>query len=690
MQQVNNALAHLYSDEPLEDCLQECIAVGVALQADELIGWARCELTGYGKGAEPPGYRFVNVQLIGVEHCGGTVTTGPVALDEFDISKWELVTTKKNAVPWSIGDIATQVAKADENHQSYIIVSLLASADQLLREGHRSYTQVYWGVLDDSLNGILQAVRNTGITMLKALTGNGEPEGSEPRRQETALSRDSEGESMATEHKIFISHASADRKLADLLRDTLVLGGIPGNRIFYSSSRATGIPSGTDVRAHLRLELQQAGLVIELISATFLTRPICLLELGAAWALEKPTYPIVVPPLTRDQAVAKIGDVHMGQLGSPEDIDDVFDELHGRLTSDIGVSPTATEWNPVARRFKEGLPAVLAASSTGDASTEGSWDSQIGERETRKRSESMTLAGRGIFKRTRVRGEISIGDIRNWAMCLILASIVTVSSFFAFRGWPKVDVLFHSEYTYRPDPHRYICYVLIGIGLIVAVVSIFEGVASRNLLKSGGLLQSSVVSGHSRIVQVLRSIRFAISLVGGLLVFSGLSGFQDLEGTWVAALAAAGGLALLALVSLASRYGGDSLLTGALLLLAGTFVPVQLNSGEPALGISTLPGALAAVAAIAVGIGWYYWFTPPLLALFIAPAIPMVVLIPYNSYAIIGPYVALIACVMLLSALALGAARPAQTFVINQDGSGQSTPGGRVANTRHILERPGR
>jgi TIR domain-containing protein len=166
---------------------------------------------------------------------------------------------------------------------------------------------------------------------------------------------------MTTADKIFISHASADRKLADLLRDTLVLGGIPRERIFYSSSRATGIPSGTDVRAHLRGELQQAGLVIELISATFLTRPMCLIELGGAWVLEKSTYPIVVPPLTRTQAVAQIGDVHMGQLSSDEEIDDVFDELHDRLTSDVGLSTTATGWNPVARRFKEGLPAVLAA-----------------------------------------------------------------------------------------------------------------------------------------------------------------------------------------------------------------------------------------------------------------------------------------------------------------------------------------
>ena len=122
------------------------------------------------------------------------------------------------------------------------------------------------------------------------------------------------------------------------------------------------------MRAHLRSELQQAGLIIELISTAFLTRPMCLLELGGAWALEKPTYPIVVLPLTRSQAVAQIGDVNLAQLGSHEEIDDIFDELHDRLASDVGLSTTATEWNPVARRFKEGLPAVLAALAAAAAS----------------------------------------------------------------------------------------------------------------------------------------------------------------------------------------------------------------------------------------------------------------------------------------------------------------------------------
>lgn len=142
---------------------------------------------------------------------------------------------------------------------------------------------------------------------------------------------------VTSDKAIFLSHAHVDRVLADLLRNTLVLGGVRENQVFYSSSRATGIPSGEDVRPYLQRALRDAGLVIELLSETFLRRPICLMELGGAWALGTPTYPILVPPLTRYLAVQNIGDVQMGILGSEGDLNDLFDELHDRLSKDVGV-----------------------------------------------------------------------------------------------------------------------------------------------------------------------------------------------------------------------------------------------------------------------------------------------------------------------------------------------------------------
>jgi hypothetical protein len=82
-----------------------------------------------------------------------------------------------------------------------------------------------------------------------------------------------------TGDKIFISHASADEPIAGLLQRALILGGVPPQRIFYSSARLTGIPAGRDVSMYLRQSLSEAGLVVEFLSRTFLSRPICLMEL---------------------------------------------------------------------------------------------------------------------------------------------------------------------------------------------------------------------------------------------------------------------------------------------------------------------------------------------------------------------------------------------------------------------------
>lgn len=158
---------------------------------------------------------------------------------------------------------------------------------------------------------------------------------------------------------IFISHASADQAIADLLKSMLVAGGVSEESIFYSSARATGIPSGEDVRGHLQRRLRDAGIVIELVSQTFLQRPWCLIELGGAWALSKSTYPIVVPPLTRSAAREQIGDVQMAILSSDQELDNMFDELMQRIASEAGANLKTLSWNAAARDFKARITGVL-------------------------------------------------------------------------------------------------------------------------------------------------------------------------------------------------------------------------------------------------------------------------------------------------------------------------------------------
>ncbi|UJC79939.1 toll/interleukin-1 receptor domain-containing protein [Rhodococcus erythropolis] len=171
------------------------------------------------------------------------------------------------------------------------------------------------------------------------------------------------------EPKVFISHAHADLALAKLVRDTLIRGGVPNDRVFFSSSRSTGIPTGADVVGHLREQLNAAGLVIELISQTFITRPMCLMELGGAWSLKKSTFPVVIPPLTRVQAIEAIGSFQMADLGDPSSARTVWFELQDRIKEALHIDIGASTWSEAVSDFADAF-ATLPASASSEANAQ--------------------------------------------------------------------------------------------------------------------------------------------------------------------------------------------------------------------------------------------------------------------------------------------------------------------------------
>jgi hypothetical protein len=91
------------------------------------------------------------------------------------------------------------------------------------------------------------------------------------------------------------------------------------------------------------------------------------MELGGAWTLGTPTYPIVVPPLTRDEATRKIGNIQMGELSTDAEISGIFDELHGRLTQILSIQISLTSWNRAIGDFKQQLPSKLATAQSAAA-----------------------------------------------------------------------------------------------------------------------------------------------------------------------------------------------------------------------------------------------------------------------------------------------------------------------------------
>jgi hypothetical protein len=234
--------------------------------------------------------------------------------------------------------------------------------------------------------------------------------------------------------------------------------------------------------------------------------------------------------------------------------------------------------------------------------------------------------------------------------------MAAVTAFFALRAWPPAG--YNSSNYPIPDPHRYICYAVIAVASAISGVSALEGIVSYRLVIDGMSQEKARAAMNRRFWRILRSARLAVSLAGSIIVFSGLVGYVNTDAVWCISLAAIGGLALISLVSVTVRHGGDALLASVLLLLAGTFVPVQLNGNQSILGLTTIPGIFAVISAVALGVGWYYHFPPSLLVLLMLPAVPMVVLGAYGeSDAPLGPYVAMVACISCLTSLALGANR---------------------------------
>jgi hypothetical protein len=141
---------------------------------------------------------------------------------------------------------------------------------------------------------------------------------------------------------VFISHAAADRILVDPFVDTVLkLGcGLREDEIFYSSGEDTGVPSGSDLLHHVREQVEEAGLVVAIISPTFQIRPVCVAELGAAWSRTGNLFPIAVPDMPRPDMEGVLQGMAVRYINEPA----ALDELHETLSVVRGEKSKTTTW----------------------------------------------------------------------------------------------------------------------------------------------------------------------------------------------------------------------------------------------------------------------------------------------------------------------------------------------------------
>lgn len=148
--------------------------------------------------------------------------------------------------------------------------------------------------------------------------------------------------------KVFISHASPDKELVGEFVDLLNTGAnIMPDDIFCSSVPGMGIPNHSDFGEKIKTNLQDAQLVIILLTKSYLRSPYCNCELGATWYGSKSSYVFVVPPLRLDEVKGVMIGKQVGLITNSA----VLDELKDVAMTHLGISTQTSRWNEKKSKF---------------------------------------------------------------------------------------------------------------------------------------------------------------------------------------------------------------------------------------------------------------------------------------------------------------------------------------------------
>ncbi len=157
--------------------------------------------------------------------------------------------------------------------------------------------------------------------------------------------------------KVFISHSSADKELADALFDLLQTGcDLSARDIFCSSIDGAGIKTGEDFVKWIDMELRHATLVLLIVTPNYFISKFCIAEMGAAWTLDKKVFPILLPEMDPE-----IGTVMLGRKTAKFDnsgLDELRDEIIAIFSN---ISQKTGRWNAKSKEFFNSLPEVIEA-----------------------------------------------------------------------------------------------------------------------------------------------------------------------------------------------------------------------------------------------------------------------------------------------------------------------------------------
>jgi hypothetical protein len=156
---------------------------------------------------------------------------------------------------------------------------------------------------------------------------------------------------------LFISHAVKDKELVDALIELFEGGiGFQKEAIFCSSAEGQGIPNGQDFGPYMRTQLQNASIIVAIVTEHYYDSAFCLCETGGAWYGEKPFIPLLSPPVDYGDLRGALYGKQASLLDSAKSLNEVYDQLRLHLEgNDHGVA----RWNARRDKFLNRLPELL-------------------------------------------------------------------------------------------------------------------------------------------------------------------------------------------------------------------------------------------------------------------------------------------------------------------------------------------
>lgn len=141
---------------------------------------------------------------------------------------------------------------------------------------------------------------------------------------------------------IFISHAAADAKIADVVADILntAMGINVTDQVFCTSLEGMKIPPGMDFKEFVRGQIQNPKIVLLLISKNYLASQFCLAELGASWAMSHRIIPMLIPPTNYDDMKAVLANIHALKIDDRAD----WNEALQVFKEELEIDPNVNRW----------------------------------------------------------------------------------------------------------------------------------------------------------------------------------------------------------------------------------------------------------------------------------------------------------------------------------------------------------